>query len=114
MLGLSNNNKIVAIGQMVWPQSTRVTDRQTDGRCWYDEPSGGPKNWKLKVMPLALCPDRDDFLQTAGHKCVPNVPFRDTGTSRSKPGLSRSNRDVWLAWARDQYSEHKNQDSDVS
>ena len=32
-----------------------------------------------------------------GHDCVPNVPFRDTGTWRSKPGLSRSNRDVWSA-----------------
>jgi len=35
-----------------------------------------------------------------GQKCVHNVPFRDTGTSRSKPGLSRSNRDVWSAWCR--------------
>jgi len=33
-----------------------------------------------------------------GHKCVPDIPFRDIGTSRSKPGLSRSNRDVWSPW----------------
>ena len=30
MLGLSNDTKIVSIGRTVWPQSTRVTDRQTE------------------------------------------------------------------------------------
>ena len=31
MLGLSNDTKIVSIGRTVWPQSTRVMDRRTDG-----------------------------------------------------------------------------------
>jgi len=41
-----------------------------------------------------------------GHKCVPNVPFRDTGTSRSIPGLSRSNRDVWSPWPSPAWANH--------
>jgi len=46
---------------------------------------------KSQVMPYV------STLANRGHKYIPSVPFPDTGTSRSKPGLSRSNRDVWSA-----------------
>jgi len=42
---------------------------------------------KSQVMPYV--PTGTAFCKP-GHKYVPNVPFWDTGTTRSKPGLSRS------------------------
>jgi len=56
------------------------------------------KYWKLESH-NSYVPTGMAFLKP-GHKCVPNVPFQDTGTWRSKSGLSRSNRDVWSPWVR--------------
>ncbi len=45
MFALSDSEEIMSLSIAVWPQSTNVTDRQTDDRRQTDRPVAIPTHW---------------------------------------------------------------------